>query len=208
MRRLWTIALLATLGMLSAAPVRASDAVDISIISSSGYRSGFQFSPSDVTAAAGTTFTWTNQTTVEHTATQDDPLGLWDSGNLAPDGSFPVTVSAAGTYAYHCNIHASMHGSIAISIAVDPVSGAIGTRFRIAVAIASAPDGFGYDVEVMHGEGDWEPLRTGATAMVVKFRPKSRGTYSLRARLRNTSTQAASEWSPTATIRVRRAPSA
>jgi len=83
--------------------------------------SGFAFSPSSVTfpASKNVTVTWTNYDGVTHTVTSDmgSPL-VFDSGNVASNGTFSLAVptsTAPGTYAYHCSIHTSMHGSITVN---------------------------------------------------------------------------------------------
>jgi plastocyanin len=70
------------------------------------------FSPSTLTVSKGTTVTWQNNDGVTHTSTSDD--GLWDTGNIAPGSSKDVTFSNAGTFKYHCTIHASMTGTIIV----------------------------------------------------------------------------------------------
>ena len=72
----------------------------------------FAFNPSTLTVKAGTTVTWTNSDSVAHTVTSDG--GAFDSGNLAPDQTFSHTFNTAGTYAYHCNPHPSMKGTIIV----------------------------------------------------------------------------------------------
>ncbi len=74
----------------------------------------FLFQPSILTVPAGTTVTWHNQDGVQHTVTSDTQ-GLFDSGALAPGKKFSFTFTAPGSYMYHCNIHTSMHGEIAVS---------------------------------------------------------------------------------------------
>ena len=71
-----------------------------------------QFTPTTSSVSAGGTVTWTNGDTVAHTITFDNGP---DCGNLAPASSTTVTFSAAGTYAYHCKIHSSMHGTVTVS---------------------------------------------------------------------------------------------
>ncbi len=73
----------------------------------------FAFSPATVSVASGQSVTWTNADPVQHTATSDSPG--WDSGPLSPDGTFTTTFTTPGTYAYHCNIHPFMHGTVIVS---------------------------------------------------------------------------------------------
>jgi len=50
---------------------------------------------------------------VQHTTTSDSPG--WDSGPLSPGAAFTRTFNTPGTYAYHCNIHTFMHGTVIVS---------------------------------------------------------------------------------------------
>ena len=75
--------------------------------------SGFRFVPADLTVAAGTTVRFRNEDAAAHTATADD-----GAFHLALDGSGDegeITLDTAGTYAYHCALHASMRGSITVN---------------------------------------------------------------------------------------------
>jgi plastocyanin len=75
---------------------------------------GFAFAPQTVTVAVGDTVTWTNGDNVTHTATADG--GSFDTGSIAGGTrSAGVTFNTAGTFAYHCRIHASMHGTVAVT---------------------------------------------------------------------------------------------
>jgi copper binding plastocyanin/azurin family protein len=38
--------------------------------------------------------------------------GAWNSGSIAPGGTFPRTFSSAGTFQYHCTIHPGMVGTV------------------------------------------------------------------------------------------------
>ncbi len=76
----------------------------------------FAFTPATVTVTAGSTISWTNnQSGVPHTVTADD--GSFDSGRLSTGQTFSMTFSAAGTIAYHCSIHPTMHGTIVVTAA-------------------------------------------------------------------------------------------
>ena len=74
---------------------------------------GFAFSPASLTVSTGTTVTWTNNDSVTHTVTSD--TGAFSSGNLDPGQTFSFTFSQAGTFAYHCSIHTSMHGTVTVN---------------------------------------------------------------------------------------------
>ena len=64
------------------------------------------------TSRIGRRGTWTNDDAVPHTATASD--GSFDSGNLNPGQSFSLTFSTAGAYAYICQYHAGMTGTIVV----------------------------------------------------------------------------------------------
>jgi plastocyanin len=73
---------------------------------------GFSFQPDDLKVKVGAKVTWTNDDTVAHTVTAD--TNSFASGNLQQGGSFSFTFTRPGTYAYHCSIHPSMHGSVVV----------------------------------------------------------------------------------------------
>jgi plastocyanin len=72
----------------------------------------FAFNPGSLSVKVGQTVTWTNSDTTTHTVTADD--GSFDSGHVAVGTTFQQTFSKAGTFTYHCNIHASMKGTITV----------------------------------------------------------------------------------------------
>jgi plastocyanin len=74
--------------------------------------SGYAFNPASLNVSTGTTVTWTNNDSVTHTVTSD--TGAFSSGDLSPGQTFSYTFSQAGTFAYHCSIHASMHGTVTV----------------------------------------------------------------------------------------------
>ena len=73
----------------------------------------YSFQPSTLTVPKGTTVTWHNQGSVDHTVTSDTK-GLFDS-RVSPGKEFSIPFSTPGTYNYHCSIHTSMHGTIVVT---------------------------------------------------------------------------------------------
>jgi plastocyanin len=73
----------------------------------------FAFGPATLSVARGTTVTWTNRDSSVHTATAAG--GAFDSRNLAQGRSFSHTFDTAGTFAYRCDIHQYMTGTITVT---------------------------------------------------------------------------------------------
>lgn len=71
------------------------------------------FNPATITVKAGDKVTWTNNDGFAHTVTLDD--NSVDSGNLKAGATFDHAFAAAGTFAYRCTIHASMHGTVTVT---------------------------------------------------------------------------------------------
>jgi plastocyanin len=107
-------ALIATMVALAAAvpwPARAAT-TSVSI-------KGRAYHPADITIRAGTIVQWSNDesdlpfTKTMHTVTADDDS--FSSGVMAPGDTFTLSFPTAGTYPYHCSIHANMHGSVTVT---------------------------------------------------------------------------------------------
>lgn len=78
---------------------------------------GMSFSPVSKTISAGTTIKWTNNDGIAHTVTSGvpgSPSGVFDSGNLASQGSFSHTFNQPGVFSYYCKIHTSMTATITV----------------------------------------------------------------------------------------------
>src|SRR4051794_24686058 len=58
------------------------------------------YAPNPITVSPGGTVTWTNNDSRAHTSTGNG--GTWDSGSIAPGGSFSRTFASAGSFPYHC----------------------------------------------------------------------------------------------------------
>jgi plastocyanin len=70
----------------------------------------FAFSPKTLTVKAGTKIKVSNKDGTTHTFTAIK--GAFDTGDIDGGSSATVTAKKPGTYAYHCNIHNSMKGTI------------------------------------------------------------------------------------------------
>jgi len=77
--------------------------------------SGYAFHPAKLVVAPGTKVTFTNHDQTAHTATAaGSGASGFDSGTIKPGASATVTFHKAGTYAYICQFHAFMHGTIVV----------------------------------------------------------------------------------------------
>ncbi|MGE5358833.1 MAG: cupredoxin family copper-binding protein [Bacteroidales bacterium] len=72
------------------------------------------FAPSSMTVKVGQTVAWQNSDSITHTATANS--GAFDTGAIAPGStSAAITMSTAGTFAYHCSIHPFMTGTLIVT---------------------------------------------------------------------------------------------
>lgn len=81
---------------------------------------GSTFNVSDLEVSAGTTVTWTNKSSMNHTVTSgsrsDDDAGeLFNSGSIPPGGQFSHTFEDAGSYDYFCEFHAGMSAEVTVT---------------------------------------------------------------------------------------------
>ena len=74
--------------------------------------SGFQYEPETVTIQAGGKVTWQNEDSAEHTATLGD--GSFTTGALAEGKLKSESFDDPGTYAYFCEIHPRMKGTVEV----------------------------------------------------------------------------------------------
>jgi plastocyanin len=72
----------------------------------------FAFSPATLRIARNTKVTATNRDAALHTWTADG--GQWSSGDLALNMTFDHTFTSPGTFAYHCDRHPSMKGTVQV----------------------------------------------------------------------------------------------
>jgi plastocyanin len=70
----------------------------------------FQFSPNPIAVKAGSALSVTNRDGTPHTFTADDKS--FDTGDINGGVQATVKIGAPGKYAYHCDIHNYMTGTI------------------------------------------------------------------------------------------------
>ncbi len=138
---------------------------------------GKLYAPSHATVLVGTTVTWRNADSTNHTVT--DLGDAFDSGYLAPGGSFPFTFARPGRYLYHCQIHKFMKGvvdvfSLVLTGPEHPV--AVGRQVVVAgLAPAGTP------AVRLERVGAGEPPRTVKArpdgSFTVRFRASAPGAY-------------------------------
>ena len=82
------------------------------------------YTPDSVTIVAGTGVRWTNSGPSTHTVTVDTgtafnatigPPGMDPYGYPTAGQSFGKVFATAGTYRYHCEFHANMHGVVVVT---------------------------------------------------------------------------------------------
>jgi plastocyanin len=97
---------------------------DVEIVFDAPQQGPNAFSPPDavISLASQNTVTWYNADlslyggaagTTHHLKSDDGTT--FDSGLLAPNGVFQATIAVPGTYAYHCEIHPGMTGSVTVN---------------------------------------------------------------------------------------------
>ncbi len=95
----------------------------------------FAFDPTSVEIPAGTTVLWTNTGAAPHTVSAED--GSFGSEMLATGASFEHTFSTAGSYAYLCQVHPEMTGTVVVT---DAETAAAAPAAAAPVAAATTPE--------------------------------------------------------------------
>jgi cupredoxin-like protein len=156
------------------------------------------FSPQTTTVAQNgvTTFTVDSADTGSHSITDGSGMGLFDSGQVAPGGSYNLTLTAAGTYPV-VDTTTGNTATVAVPVQVYPDHGSLTTPINVQWSAADPPPGYVFDVQVSRPGQPFAPWKTGVTSHASTFVPDAgSGQYKFQARLRNTANGQASGWSP------------
>ena len=163
------------------------------------------FTPPNLVVPVGSTVLWTNTGNAVHNSQATAPLSLWNSPPMSAGQSFSYTITAAGTYSYHCRFHpAQMKGTVAAPETATPPSGGVGTVFTVTLATAPAGAGFVYDVQMRSSVSPWHDWMLGVTAASVQWDStgQAKGRYQFRSRLHRLSDDQSSGYSPPAPVTV------
>jgi plastocyanin len=71
------------------------------------------FDPPQINVPAGSTVSWTNDDSIQHTVTSDQ--GFFDAGPISPGNTFDNTFDKPGEFGYHCAIHPFMTGVVIVN---------------------------------------------------------------------------------------------
>jgi plastocyanin len=74
---------------------------------------GFAYAPADLTVVKGTAVEFPNEDGSPHTATSEDS-GAFDTGTIEPGKSAELTFDETGSFAYYCQFHPFMKGTIIV----------------------------------------------------------------------------------------------
>src|SRR5256885_5802131 len=102
----------------------------------------FAFSPRAVTIEVNDQVRWAWTGNAPHSTTSD--TGLWNSGVNDKGSTFTNTFSAAGSFPYHCTVHASMTASVTVqgntapAIMIQPQSRTVGAGTNAMFSVSAS----------------------------------------------------------------------
>ena len=76
---------------------------------------GFEFDPATIAITKGTTVTWTNKDSAQHTVTEIKTNNGFSSETLNQGQTYTHTFNETGTFEYQCHLHPSMLGKVIVS---------------------------------------------------------------------------------------------
>ncbi|HEV2775306.1 MAG TPA: hypothetical protein VGV90_06925 [Solirubrobacteraceae bacterium] len=151
-----TLLLMAAALTSAAASQRPSDARAAGAATAQPLRVGIGFNsyrPDRLDIVAGEAVRWTNGSVRAHTATADD--GSFDSGYLGRSEGYTRRFGAAGERPYHCTLHPSMRGVVAVHdlLLEAPAQAAAPNRAYPLAGRSALPAGTAVSIEADSGVG-------------------------------------------------------
>jgi streptogramin lyase len=155
------------------------------------------------TVPIGSSLIWTQLAPAAQTIADATGMHLYSTATagLGTGGILSYRFRAAGTYPYIAAATGSTtaNGTVGVPIQVAPNQTDTNDPVTVTWALAPAPYGYVYDVQVKVPGGSFKSWIRGTTAASSTFSADSAaGYYIFRARLRNSSSGAHSGWSPEA----------
>jgi plastocyanin len=156
------------------------------------------FSPTTTTVALNDRVRWSNTSTSRPHTSSSDLFNLWSYDISNPGSTSPFfQFQHAGRYAYHCDIHGSMTGSVKVKLSYTRS----GSTYTIRVARINAPTGFKHELQRKNPGSSTFGAQTSTSNQTVSVNLTQPGTYRFRARYRKTG-GVATGFSPVLSITV------
>ena len=125
---------------------------------------GKAYDPSHLDVLVGTTVTWKNDDSINHTVTADGDA--FSSGYLPPGGSFSFTFAQQGHYAFHCTIHKFMRGEVDVfGLVLTGPEGPVGAGSRVVFAGLAPAGTVSVALRGPHGDVVVKPRPDGSFAV-------------------------------------------
>ncbi len=105
----------ASCGSSNSTPTSPSPSVSgptVTVTAGASGKTTTAYNPNPITISRGMSVTWVNNDSITHTSTSDS--NAWNSGNIAPGGTFSQTFQSSGSFTYHCMIHPNMVGTVTV----------------------------------------------------------------------------------------------
>jgi streptogramin lyase len=165
------------------------------------------FVPKAQKASLGGTVQWTFFGPSVHRVQDKSGLGLFDSGSHSFVSSYSTTLSAAGTYKFKDPLvvpTVDPNGKVSVPVVASPAKGPLTTSFAVTWATAAPAPGFVFDVQIQRPGAGYVAWLSDTTGTSASFVPDAGlGTYKFRARLRESASGKATDYSPDGTIKVK-----
>ena len=99
---------------------------------------GKLYDPTQLSVLVGTSVTWKNDDSINHTVTADGDA--FSSGYLPPGGAFTFTFAKQGRYTFHCTIHKFMRGEVDVfGLVLSGPEGPVASGQRVVFAGLAPP---------------------------------------------------------------------
>jgi hypothetical protein len=140
--------------------------------------------------------------TASHRVKDASGLGLFASPAEAPGSVFLFRYIEAGGYSVR-DPSTGQTATVSVPMRASPTAGDTGTKYTVTWASEAAAQGYVFDVQIKRPGTNWRDWYTGLfTTTHATFQASHVGTYRFRARYRNTSSGATSDWSAPLSIVV------